>query len=218
MSASVKLSAGMCFTLILLLFVTHAQAQLSQNAPASASGGLAVQQDNTEHLFTKCSWDTALSFGGAAGVQMLGTSLRHDFVLGTFDVGRIISDTQGAGHWYEGNWEVLGELFGGYQLNPGRATVVGLTPFIRYNFVTHSRWVPFVEAGAGVTYTDIGRPDQRTSFEFNLQPGIGLHYFMCRDLAVTLQSRVLHLSNAGIETPNLGVNTVAFLLGLTWFH
>ena len=170
MSGLAKLFTGICFTLGLLLLVTHAQAQSSQNDPASASGGIAVQHDDMEHVFTKCQWDTALSAGGSLGEQILGTSLRHDFFLGAFDVGRILTDTQGAGHWYQGNWEVLGELFGGYQLNPESAYVVGLTPFIRYNFVTHSRFVPFAEFGAGVSYTDIHRPDLATRFESTCSP------------------------------------------------
>ena len=35
--------------------------------------------------------------------------------------------------------------------------------------------------------------------------------------ALTLQYRALHLSNAGIQEPNHGVNAQMFYAGLTWF-
>lgn len=162
--------------------------------------------------------ETGLAFGGAVGLKIFGSTVYHDFVLGSVHLGRIMSDTKCAGTWYEGNWELLAEAFGGYQLNHGGASLAGLTPFVRYNFVTfHSRWVPFVEAGAGVSYTDISKPDLSTYFEFNLQAGMGIRYFFCPNLAATLQARYLHISNAEIESPDRGVNAPEFLLGLSWF-
>ncbi|MEN6439760.1 MAG: acyloxyacyl hydrolase, partial [Syntrophobacter sp.] len=84
-----------------------------------------------------------------------------------------MNDTKFAGSWYEGNWELLAEVFGGYQINPGGAYLVGLTPFVRYNYATHSRWMPYIGAGAGISFTDISNPDLSTEFEFNVQAGIG---------------------------------------------
>jgi hypothetical protein len=78
-------------------------------------------------------------------------------------------------------------------------------------------WVPFVEAGAGLSYTDISRPDLSTNFEFNVQVGTGIGYFFSNNTALTFQARFLHVSNAGIEDPNYGVNTAVFLVGLSWF-
>jgi len=59
--------------------------------------------------------------------------------------------------------------------------------------------------------------DLGTTFEFNLQAGAGTHFFVQKDLALTFQYRFIHLSNAGMEFPNLGVNTSTFLLGFSWF-
>jgi len=36
--------------------------------------------------------------------------------------------------------------------------VVGLTPHLRYNFATGTRWIPFVDGGAGVTATASALP------------------------------------------------------------
>lgn len=70
---------------------------------------------------------------------------------------------------------------------------------------------------AGATATDIRQPDLSTTFEFNLQGGGGLHYFLRNDLALTFQWRFIHLFNAGIKFPNTGVNNSTFLPGFPGF-
>jgi hypothetical protein len=52
-------------------------------------------------------------------------------------------------------------------------------------------------------------------FQFNLQGGFGCYYFLKDNLALTLQYRFLHLSNACIELPNMGVNTNIICIGLS---
>ena len=70
---------------------------------------------------------------------------------------------------------------------------------------------------AGVTGTSIGPPDLSGTFEFNLQATIGVRWFLRDDLALTGEVRYLHMSCAGIHSPNLGANSVPIMVGLTWF-
>ncbi len=152
------------------------------------------------------------------GPKLFGSSVHHDYTLGSVHVGRIMTGTICPGTWHEGNFELLAELFGGYQIDGNGATFAGLTPFVRYNFTgTHTGWVPFLEGGAGPTYTDIGKPDLGMTFEFNLQAGLGIEYFFCPNMAATFETRLLHFSDAAIESPDRGDNTVVFMLGMTWF-
>jgi hypothetical protein len=116
-----------------------------------------------------------------------------------------------------GNWEVRAEIFGGGQFSPKDALLVGLTPHLRYDFATGTRWVPFFDLGAGVTASGIGPPDQSGVFEFNTQGSIGSHFFICNNIALTAEVGYLHMSCAGIHSPNLGVNTIKTMLGATWF-
>lgn len=110
----------------------------------------------------------------------------------------------------------MGEVFGEVQCKPRSAYLVGLTPALRYDFGTGTRWVPFFDAGAGVTATDIGRPDLGGTFQFNLQAGPGLHWLVGKNTVLTLQYRCLHLSNASMENPNHGVNTSVLYAGVGW--
>ncbi len=159
--------------------------------------------------------------GGGAGVlfgsEAFGSMRAHNLTLGMLEFGWIFTDVLAPDKWYAGNLELRGELFGGSQFVPNSRYFTGFTPFLRYNLATGTRWVPFVEFGAGLSGTDIGKPDLSTTFEFNLQLGVGTYYFFCKDKAVSLQYRFLHFSNAGIDVPNYGVDTTGVMLGLDWF-
>lgn len=123
----------------------------------------------------------------------------------------------GEGHWYRGNPEFRLEIFTGAQFSPNVDWFVGLTPHFRYNFATGTRWIPYFDIGAGVTATGIGPPDLSGTFEFNLQGGGGVHYFLRDNLALTLDVHYTHWSCAGLHKPNLGLNGVTGMLGVTFF-
>jgi hypothetical protein len=88
----------------------------------------------------------------------------------------MFTDVVGQDHWFRGNWELVGEIFGGEQFHPDAAYFVGGGPHLRYNFAAGHRWVPFLDLGAGATATDIRNSDISTTFEFNLQAGAGAHF------------------------------------------
>jgi hypothetical protein len=159
-----------------------------------------------------------LTFGGGLGDTMWGTNENHDLILGSVHYGQILTEEQAKDTWYRGNWELMGEFVGAWQVNPNDSYFIGILPMLRYNFTVWGRAVPFLNIGAGIAYTDIGEPDLSTHFQFNSQVGCGIHYFITADFAMTWQYRLLHISNAGIEEPNDGVNTHLFLLGLNWFY
>jgi opacity protein-like surface antigen len=137
--------------------------------------------------------------------------------MGSLTYGHMLGSVVGEGHWYRGNPELRLELFGGAQFDPNTRRFVGLTPHLRYNFATGTRWIPFMDAGAGVTATSISGPDLSGTFEFNLQAGPGILWFLRDNLALSVEARYLHMSSANISNPNLGLNGVTGLLGLTYF-
>jgi hypothetical protein len=148
---------------------------------------------------------------------VFGSKQAHDLAQFSLSYGHMLSPVLGEGRWYRGNFEFRLELFTGAQFSPSSEWFVGLTPHVRYNFATGSRWVPFVDAGCGVTATSIDRPDLSGTFEFNLQFGVGVQWFVRDNLALTLEAKYIHWSCAGITKPNEGLNGVSGLLGLTWY-
>ena len=167
--------------------------------------------------FRKGAWRTTVEGAAARGQAILGGKLDHDLVLGGVDLGYVFSNVVGQSHWYRGNWEFRTALFGGEQYRPSSAYVAGVAPLLRYNLATGTRLVPFADMGGGVAATDIGPPDLSGTFQFNLQAGVGAHLFLTRRTAATLEYHLVHVSNAGISSPNRGLNMHLVALGLTWF-
>ena len=128
-----------------------------------------------------------------------------------------ISDPKGGDSWYRGNFEVVLEGAFMYNFEPKSGFGAGASALIRYNFLPESLFIPFVNLGGSLLYIDMdleGRPD---GFNFGLIGGLGAHYFIAERTAVTGEVRWYHISNAGIEAPNVSVNTVQFLIGVTAF-
>jgi lipid A 3-O-deacylase len=194
---------------------TFSSSELTLEAKFDQSGIWAGDSIGTGFHFGRQEF--GLSVGGGFAGHEFGGVVPHDLVLGRIYYGLMVSDVVGKGWFYQGNWEILAEFFGGGQTRPENGYVVGLAPLLRYNFATGTRLMPFVDAGAGVTATDIGHPDLGSVFEFNLQCGIGINYFWCENSALAFQYRLIHFSNAGIKRPNLGVNENMFYLGMSWF-
>jgi lipid A 3-O-deacylase len=158
-----------------------------------------------------------LGVGGSYGLLILGSKERHELALISISYGYMLGGVQGTTHWYRGNWEVRAELFSGAQFYPDTGWVLGLTPHLRYNFATGTRWIPFIDIGAGATATDIRGPDLGGPFEFNLQGGAGLSWFVKDNMTISLEGRYMHFSSAHIYEPNLGLNTAMGFLGVNWF-
>ena len=94
----------------------------------------------------------------------------------------------------------------------------GASLLLRYNFVTGTRWVPFFDLGMGVLHWNLRLPNiLSTQLNFTLQGGPGLHYFATDHLAITGQVRLHHISNGGIDSPNVGINSTVYLLGVSYF-
>jgi opacity protein-like surface antigen len=167
--------------------------------------------------FRKGTFQAGGTVGAGFGIRVFGTSVAHDLALASANLGWVFTDVMARGKWYGGNFELLVELFGGEQFKPNDRYFIGLTPLIRYNFATGSRWVPFVEGGAGVSSTNIDGPDLTGNFQFNIQVGAGIHYFLSDRTALTVQYRWLHFSNADTRLPNNGTNTEMFEVGVSWF-
>jgi len=186
-------------------------------APSLQSEPPDIWQNGIGEGFRSTSQCVGVNAGAMYGLAAFGSVQAHDLALVSLFYGHMLGAVRGEGHWYRGNWEFRGELFTGAQFSPEREWFVGLTPHLRYNFATGTRWIPFIDGGAGVTATGIGPPDLSGTFEFNLQAGGGVQYFLTEHLALSVEARYVHWSCAGISNPNLGLNGFTGLFGLSWF-
>lgn len=229
MNASTKFGVS---GLLLLAPMTTVPGAASASEPATpaATNSVAVAEFSPPQTtvwengigsgFLPSAQSLTLEAGVAQGLAAFGSRQAHDLGLLSLAYGHMLGATRGREHWYRGNFEGRLELFGGMQFHPDVDTdgwLIGLTPHLRYNFATGTRWIPFIDAGAGVTAMGIGPPDVSGTFEFNLQASTGVRWFLRDNLALTTEVRYIHFSCAGIHHPNLGINNVAFMLGVSWF-
>jgi opacity protein-like surface antigen len=182
-----------------------------QRIPSGALGTV------NESMLSKGVEDVSVTVCPGLGVKIFGSEKRHDLVLVSGHWGKMFTGLMGANHWYQGHLERWSELFGGFQYFPDHSYVLGVAIGLRYHFITSGRWSPFLDAGAGLAATDIGKPDLGSTFEFNLQVGGGIHYFINKNMAMGMHVRWFHLSNGGLTSSNMGVNSLMYLFGMTWF-
>ncbi|GJL57539.1 MAG: lipid A 3-O-deacylase [Nitrospirales bacterium] len=133
-------------------------------------------------------------------------------------LGLVVTDEIGSG-WAAGNVEVLVEPLAAHYYQPFSASAFGGSLVVKYNFLDFGRWMPFWDAGAGMLWTDLAPriPEQSTQFNFVLQTGPGVSYFVTENLAMTFGIRFHHISNAGIGDRNIGLNGCLFNVGISFF-
>jgi lipid A 3-O-deacylase len=140
----------------------------------------------------------------------------------TFDMilryGRFLSDEVGKGHWYQGRHELLLELPYHLALDHGDRSMTGGYILGSWKFTAPERLVPYVFAGGGVLFVDLGLPTMGTRLDFSYQGGTGIQYFIRKDLALMAEYRYHHISNAGTAEPNEPLNSSKFLIGVSFSH
>lgn len=94
----------------------------------------------------------------------------------------------------------------------------GITPIgLKLEYDQGQQVVPYLIAGTGVMYTGLGGYELSGPFEFASFGGAGIELFLTDQLAMSFSWRIRHISNAGIEQPNPGLNTQFVMVGLDWF-
>ncbi len=133
-------------------------------------------------------------------------------------LGLVLTDELGSG-LVAGNVELLIEPMAAHYYEPFSASAFGGSLVVKYNFVSFGRWMPFWDAGAGMLWTDLAPriPEQSTQFNFVLETGPGVSYFVTENWAVTAGIRFHHISNANIGDRNTGLNATLFNFGFSFF-
>lgn len=94
---------------------------------------------------------------------------------------------------------------------------MGFDPLgLKWNFQRHGRFSPFLELTGGVVFTNHNIPTGTNPVNFMDQAALGTHILGAK-YNVSLELRYMHISNAGLATPNPGINTVQVRLGFGKF-
>jgi hypothetical protein len=140
-----------------------------------------------------------------------------NYAGGMAQFGYMLNDLNENGPWH-GNFELLAEGFAGGIFN-GRGTYTASgTLWLRYNIVPSScKLVPFVQLGGGVSMFDLDRQIFGQAFNFNLNAGLGARYFLNEHTSINAEYRFQHISNAGMDEHNLGINAQGATVSVSWY-
>jgi lipid A 3-O-deacylase len=93
----------------------------------------------------------------------------------------------------------------------------GVNPFaLKWELVEHHNLVPYAELGGGTLFTSTNVPERTSSVNFTTSGAFGLHFLQSK-YNFGAEVRFMHISNAGLATPNPGINTVQFRIGFGRF-
>lgn len=181
-------------------------------------GGEGRSSLRPEEGFQSGTWHLGLMGGYSIPHKVFqGRAANVHFAPLLLQIGYTVTDVHGP-FPVRGSLELLFEPTFMITTSPSTTFGQGASLLLRYNFVTGTRWVPFFDLGMGILHWNLRLPDiQATQFNFTLQTGPGLHYFVTDHLAITGQVRLHHISNADTEKPNIGVNSSVYLLGVSYF-
>ena len=186
-------------------------------AVSAAAQTKSASQDLPAASLRQGTWDIGVWTGGGTGLTGSTSNIR--FWNAGMRFGRILTREHGSG-WLRGNLELAGDAIPAYVVFQNKTVYgAGFNPaLLKWNFTSGRKIAPFVEAGAGLLFTSSDVPLGTTTVNFTPQVGLGMHIFTREKRAVTLTARYVHISNAGLSTPNPGINTIQFTLGYHWFH
>ena len=93
----------------------------------------------------------------------------------------------------------------------------GFNPLnLKWNFAPRGPVAPYFELSGGTLFTNHDVPTGTNSVNFTPAVALGTH-FLGESRNWTVEVRYLHISNAGLASPNPGINTVQVRLGIGKF-
>jgi hypothetical protein len=93
----------------------------------------------------------------------------------------------------------------------------GLNPFaLKWNFPTRRNIAPYVDIGGGTLFTNDRVPPGTSRVNFTTSGAVGVQFLRSK-YNWSAEVRYMHISNAGVSTPNPGINTIQVRLGFGRF-
>jgi hypothetical protein len=183
---------------------------------ASAPAAMTGAESDQPRWASRSHWNFGLGVG--YGVEnAIPRNISHvNILIFQPQAGIIVKNWQ---HGPLSRFELVHEGVIGSAVHPG-GVMLGTTLFLRFNFKPYKNVMPFFDPGASFMYTTMDRrvPELTGHKQFMPQGGLGVQYFYRPRRAFYIEYRYFHISNAGIQQPNPGLNGSMLTLGLRWFR
>lgn len=119
---------------------------------------------------------------------------------------------------YPGLQQFIIEPFASYAFNSPVNVEIGNNFALKIGLFPQG-WAfqPYIKGGAGLMYMTRHFRQQSTQLNFTEFIGGGMHYFLAKNTALTIEYRYRHLSNADSKRPNTGIGTGMGVCGISYF-
>ena len=171
----------------------------------------------SKHIGATAGYGHGFRFGSDKNKQLsaiLG-EVRMATLIPRFGYGA--TDPIGGDSFLRGNVDMLFKLAFLFNAEPHFGFGGGGGTSLRYNFLFSRIAVPYVEANLGVLGIDFDLGRQADGFAFNVGAGVGSHWRIGDRTTLTTEVRWQHISNAGTDHPNDGINDMQFMIGVYRF-
>lgn len=120
--------------------------------------------------------------------------------------------------WWPGSFQLHLEPMAAFIYSPTDTYLLGVNLNLRHTFLIWRRFSPYIEGGAGILNTNlrVGRALGET-IEFIEHAGAGFHLHISGRISLSAGYRWTHISNAGLDERNSGINSHFPYLGFTYF-
>lgn len=132
--------------------------------------------------------------------------------------GWVLTDAAGPG-FLRGRFEYALDAIPAFVITQrnGTAYGIGLTPVgLKWNFSKPRRVVPYFEIDGGLLFSNTDVPPGTSRVNFTTSGALGMHFLRSK-YNWSAEVRFMHISNAGLATPNPGINTFQVRLGFGRF-
>jgi len=174
----------------------------------SSSAAAQVRPEEGGHEFEVWSGGGHSVAGGTKDTGVWNVGIRYGWVL---------SSPHGPG-FLNGRFEYAIDAVPAFVVFQPRRTTYGaaINPLgLKWIFATRGDVQPYAELGGGVLFTSHEVPSGTSTVNFTPSAAVGVHFLGER--AWSLEVRYLHISNAGLTTPNPGINTLELRVGIGKF-
>jgi lipid A 3-O-deacylase len=147
--------------------------------------------------------------GGTSDTSIWNTGLRYGWIL-----------TRPHGpSFLNGRFEYVVDAVPMFLVFQPRNTAygAGVNPLgLKWDFAARGRVEPYFELNGGTLFTTHEVPSGTSSVNFTSAAALGMHVLGDKH-AFSIELRYMHISNAGLTSPNPGINTVQVRLGIGKF-
>lgn len=159
-----------------------------------------------------------VQFWTAGGHALYGVAQHTGIWTMGFRYGWVLTEPHGPG-FLRGQFEYAVDAVPVFVVFQPANTAYGaaIDPFaLKWNFDARGRIVPYAELGGGALFTNVRVPSGTSTINFTTAGAVGVH-FLTKKLTWSGDLRFMHISNAGLERANPGINTLQLRLGVGWF-